>query len=221
MKIIDFPLTCHRHGPILTNVMPGAIESGQLLLLEVVNCQDVGQDHDHHRDVEGKQGPKDQEVLVVHLADLVCRHDVLDVEDGEDGYRRGQEETQAPCEDNFVQYGVFPLGPLSQGPSDSSVAANWDEHEVEDGDGAGQHVARLVEDTPSLWQRPAAWAELSATDDSPDRLTCEEGDRPEWHHDETDEHIGHGQGHEEVVGHVLQLPGESVQISYKWLQNIT
>ena len=104
--------------------MPGPTQSGELLLLQVVNGQNVGGHHDHHGDVESEQRPEDQEVLVVHLADLVCRHDVLDVEDGEDGYRRGQEETQAPCEDNFVQYGVFPLGPLSQGPSDSSVAAN-------------------------------------------------------------------------------------------------
>ena len=118
------PLAPHRQGPVLTDVVPGAVERGELLLLEMVNRQDVGQDHDHHRDVEGEQGSEDEEVLIVHLADLGRGHDVLDVEDGEDGYRRGQEETQAPCEDNFVQYGVFPLGPLSQGPSDSSVAAN-------------------------------------------------------------------------------------------------
>ena len=31
-----------------------------------------------------------------------------------------------------------------------------DEHEVEDGDRAGQHVAGLVEDAPARGQRPAA-----------------------------------------------------------------
>ena len=31
-----------------------------------------------------------------------------------------------------------------------------DEHEVEDGDGAGEHVAGLVEDAPARGQRPTA-----------------------------------------------------------------
>ena len=49
----------HRQGPVLTDVVPGAVERGELLLLEMVNRQDVGQDHDHHRDVEREQGSED------------------------------------------------------------------------------------------------------------------------------------------------------------------
>ena len=95
-------------------------------------------------------------MLIVHLADLGRGHDVLDVEDGEDGYGGGQEEAEAPGENHFVEDGVLPLGPLSERPPDAPVAADGDEHEVEDGDGAGQHVAGLVEHTPTLRERPTA-----------------------------------------------------------------
>ena len=148
------PLAPHRQGPVLTDVVPGAVERGELLLLEMVNRQDVGQDHDHHRDVEGEQGSEDEEVLIVHLADLGRGHDVLDVEDGEDGYGGGQEEAEAPGENHFVKYGVLALGPLSERSPDAPVPADGDEHEVEDGHGAGQHVAGLVEHTPTLRERP-------------------------------------------------------------------
>ena len=66
--------------------MPLARQAAQLLSLEVVHSEDVGRHHDHHRNVECQQGPEDEEVLVVHLANLLGRHDVPDVEDGEDGY---------------------------------------------------------------------------------------------------------------------------------------
>ena len=89
----------------------------------MVNCQDVGRHHDHHRNVECQQGPEDEEVLVVHLANLLGRHDVPDVEDGEDGYGGGEEEAEAPGENNFVEDGMFAPGPLAQWPSDTSVAA--------------------------------------------------------------------------------------------------
>ena len=119
-----FSVTCQCHRPILADLMPGASQSGgELLFLEMVNSQDVGGHHDHHRDVEGQQRAEDQEVLVVHLAHLPGRHDVPDVEDGEDGYGGGQEEAEAPGENHFVEDGVFALGPLAQWPSYSSVAA--------------------------------------------------------------------------------------------------
>ena len=123
MKIIDFPLTCHRHGPILTNVMPGAIESCESLFLEMMDCEDVGEYHDHHGDVEGQQRAKDQEVLVVHLTHFVCRHEVLHVEDGECWDGGSKEEAEAPGQNNFVEYGVFALCPLAQRSSDPSVTA--------------------------------------------------------------------------------------------------
>ena len=58
---------------------------------------------------------------------------------------------------SLVEDGSLCLGALLEGPADASVAADRDEHEVEDGDAAGQHVAGLVEDAPALGQRPAAW----------------------------------------------------------------
>ena len=103
--------------------MPGASQSGELLFLQMVNCQNVSGHHNHHGDVESQQGPEDQEVLVVHLAHLVGRHDVADVEDGKDGYRGGEEEAETPGENDFVEDGVFALGSLAQWSSDSSVAA--------------------------------------------------------------------------------------------------
>ena len=103
--------------------MPGAAQSGELLLLQVVNGQNVGGHHDYHGDVESKQRAEDEEVLVVHLAHLVGRHDVPDVEDGEDGDGGGQEEAETPGENNFVEDGVFTLSPLAQWSSYSSVSA--------------------------------------------------------------------------------------------------
>ena len=45
---------------------------------------------------------------------------------------------------------------MAQRPADAAVAADRDEHEVEDGDAAGQHVARLVEDAPHGGEGPVA-----------------------------------------------------------------
>ena len=59
---------------------------------------------------------------------------------------------------NLVEDGSLCLGALLEGPADAAVPADGDEHEVEDGYAAGQHVARLVEDAPALGERPAAWA---------------------------------------------------------------
>ena len=116
-------LTGHCHGPVLADLVSGTSQCGELLFLQMVNCQNVRGHHDHHGDVECEQRPEDEEVLVVHLAHLPGRHDVPDVEDGEDGYGGGQEEAEAPGENHFVEDGVFPLGPLAQWPSYSSVAA--------------------------------------------------------------------------------------------------
>ena len=38
------------------------------------------------------------------------------------------------------------------------------------------------------------------------KLTFEENNGAEGHDDHADEEVGHGEGHQEVVGHVLQLP---------------
>ena len=115
-------LTGHCHGPVLADLVSGTSQSGEFLFLEMVNCQNVGGHHDHHGDVEGEQRPEDEEVLVVHLAHLVGRHDVADVEEGEDGYWGGEKTPETPGENNFVEDGVFALGPLAQWPSYSSVA---------------------------------------------------------------------------------------------------
>ena len=39
--------------------------------------------------------------------------------------------------------------------------------------------------------------------------TFEEDDGPEWHDDGAHQEIRDGQGHQEVVGHALQFPGEA------------
>ena len=116
-------MTCQCYRPILADLMPGASQGGELLFLQMVNSQDISGHHDHHGDVECEQRPEDEEVLVVHLAHLVGRHDVADVEEGEARYRRGEKEAETPGENNFVEDGVFALGPLAQWPSYPSVAA--------------------------------------------------------------------------------------------------
>ena len=60
----------------------------------MMNCQDVGDHHDHHGDVEREQGAEDEEVLVVHLTHGARGHDVLHVQEGEDRDGGGQEDAQ-------------------------------------------------------------------------------------------------------------------------------
>ena len=100
---------------------PGQGPRHQSLVLEMMDCQDVGDHHDHHGDVEREQGAKDEEVLVVHLAHGARGHDVLHVQEGEDGDGGGEEEPQAPGERHLVEDAVLPLGPLPQRPPDASI----------------------------------------------------------------------------------------------------
>ena len=53
---------------------PGQCSRHQPLMLEVVDSEDVGDDHDHHGDVESEEGAEDEKVLVVHLAHAGLRH---------------------------------------------------------------------------------------------------------------------------------------------------
>ena len=89
----------------------------------MVNSQDVGDDHDHHGDVEGEQGAEDEEGLVVHLAHVGRGHDVLHVEEGEHRDGGGQEEPQPPGQRHLVEDAVLTLGPLPQRSPDTTVTA--------------------------------------------------------------------------------------------------
>ena len=53
---------------------PGQCSRHQPLMLEVVDSEDVGDDHDHHGDVESEEGAEDEKVLVVHLAHAGLGH---------------------------------------------------------------------------------------------------------------------------------------------------
>ena len=104
---------------------PGQCSRHQPLMLEVVDSEDVGDDHDHHGDVESEEGAEDEKVLVVHLAHAGLRHgyqeshifflfffshlrhDVLHVEEGQDGDGRGQEQAQPPGQDHLCEQGLF------------------------------------------------------------------------------------------------------------------
>ena len=55
-------------------------ETRKFLLLKLVNCEDVGGDHDDHGNVEGEEGTDDEEVLVAHLANVLSRHQVVQVD---------------------------------------------------------------------------------------------------------------------------------------------
>ena len=94
----------------------------------MVNSQDVGDDHDHHGDVEGEQGAEDEEGLVVHLAHVGRGHDVFHVEEGEHRDGGGQEEPQPPGKRHLVEDAVLTLGPLPQRSPDTTVTA-WGHRE--------------------------------------------------------------------------------------------
>ena len=109
----------------LGDLVPGASQCAghESLLLEMVNSQNVGDDHDHHGDVEGEQGAEDEEGLVVHLAHVGRGHDVLHVEEGEHRDGGGQEEPQPPGQRHLVEDAVLTLGPLPQRSPDTTVTA--------------------------------------------------------------------------------------------------
>ena len=124
-------------------------QAASLLFVEVVDCQDVGGDHDQHRDVEGEQGPEHQEIDVVELTPVRGGHVVGDVDHGEDRDGAGQEEPQTPGEADFVEDVVLSLCSVVERSSDAPVSPDRNKHEVKDADGAGQHVTGLVKYTPT------------------------------------------------------------------------
>lgn len=123
-------------------------QAASLLFVEVMDCEDVGGDHDQHRDVEGEQGAYHLEVDVVELTPVRCGHVVGDVDHGEDRDGAGQEKTETPGEADFVQDMVLSLCSVLERSSYPPVSPNRDEHEVKDADRAGQHVTGLVKNTP-------------------------------------------------------------------------
>ena len=114
-------------------------QTASLLFVEMVDCQDVGRDHDQHRDVEGEEWPDHQEVDVVELTPVRCRHVVGDVDHGQDRDGAGQEEPQTPGEADFVEDMVLSLSSVLERSSDAPVSPDRDKHEVKDADRAGQH----------------------------------------------------------------------------------
>ena len=137
--------------------VPVGRQAASLLLVEVEDSQDVGGHHDQHRDVEGEERSYHQEVDIVELAPVWGGHVVVDVEDGEDGDGAGQERAESPGEADLVEDVVLGLSSVVERPPDAAVPPDRDEHEVEDGDGAGQHVTGLVEDAPEGRHGPGAW----------------------------------------------------------------
>ena len=123
-------------------------QTASLLFVEVVDCEDVGGDHDQHRDVEGEQGPDHQEVDVVKLTPVRGGHVVGDVDHGEGRDGAGQEEPEAPGEADLVEDVVLSFCSVLERSSYPPVSPDRDKHEVEDADRAGQHVTGLVENTP-------------------------------------------------------------------------
>ena len=142
------PSDCGRHQAGDTD-MSVSSQTASLLFVEVVDCQDVGGDHDGDRDVEGEQGPDHQEVDVVELTPVRCRHVVGDVDHGKDRDGAGQEEPQTPGEADFVEDVVLSLCSVVERSSDAPVSPDRNKHEVKDADGAGQHVTGLVKYTPT------------------------------------------------------------------------
>ena len=123
-------------------------QTASLLFVEVVDCEDVGGDHDQHGDVEGEQGADHQEVDVVELAPVRAGHVVGDVDHGQDRDGAGQEEAEAPGEADFVEDVILRLCSVLEGSSDPPVSPNRNKHEVENADGAGENVTGLVKDAP-------------------------------------------------------------------------
>lgn len=83
--------------------------SNKLFLLELVDCQDIGGDHDHHGDVEGEQGANHQEVIIVHFTHIFFRHDIVCVNKGQDRDGGGEEHAKPPGEDDPEEGGVLTL----------------------------------------------------------------------------------------------------------------
>ena len=137
-------------GSVLAENMALACEGTQLLLLQVVDGKGVGCHHDHHGDVERQEGAKDEKVFIDHLAYVRSWHDIMDIYQGQDWDGGGQQHAQAPGEDDSVQHRALTLRPLSEWPPDAAISSDRDEHQVEDGGGAGKNIAGLVKDTPTL-----------------------------------------------------------------------
>ena len=112
-------------------------QTASLLFVEVVDCEDVGGDHDQHRDVEGEQGPDHQEVDVVKLTPVRGGHVVGDVDHGEGRDGAGQEEPEAPGEADLVEDVVLSFCSVLERSSYPPVSPDRDKHEVKDADRAG------------------------------------------------------------------------------------
>ena len=111
LPALDSLAPAHLYRRRLVENMPGP---GNVLPAELVDGEGVGRHHDDHGNIEGQERAEDKEMLVVHLAAVRPRHEVLDVKQGENGDGGGQQEAQAPSQHYLHPHTYKPYKNLSE-----------------------------------------------------------------------------------------------------------